>query len=480
MRMKRAFVVASLLFGCSSHKESSAVAALPPEASPQTSPAMKSVSPVQTDSETFALDELPEWKVSRDKSYPVRTLEKGTNGHKAKDSREIILHVANVDGASLQELIEGNFYPQRLKDESFYLRKTIQERVSGRYTGPQALAMPAWLHASPRQKAEGDISFLSQAGGKTGRKADVDFVNADAMEILQLMAQVGGLQMVVAPNLPKVPIDIYVRQVPWDQVYESIVSLVALRSQRMGSNVVFVGKASGDWQAPSIKESPIVSIAASLEKAALLKNVLPREGGEMLPIPCNAGPVDFSLDKVPRDLVLAAISFQTGTTYNSDLPSPCFDALPPLPRAIQKGDVLLATTFAQTPKALIRDPEGSVFQLEGRKGAFRASRRGVHAGEVFLQLRRPTSTGDEDAQSISLELLKGARLAATLRDRNGGGFVLQTRDKKFVTRLQYPHQEPGLFAPAQKDNAVRFEVDTGEVRFFFPGQEKPVLLRLHP
>jgi hypothetical protein len=105
--------------------------------------------------------------------------------------------------------------------------------------GPTA---PATTIAPPPTfvtKTLGDAPFTSSAKKKySGRRIDLDLVNADVHEVCRLLADVGKINIVVADDV-KGSVTIKMKQVPWDQALDAILRAKGFASERDG-NVVTV------------------------------------------------------------------------------------------------------------------------------------------------------------------------------------------------------------------------------------------------
>ena len=124
------------------------------------------------------------------------------------------------------------------------------------------VAIPAWVEGAVKDATPHDgaptgyaapapsmLSFATQKLGEapfsgserkkySGRRIDLDVVNADLHEVCRLLAEVGKINIVVADDV-KGAVTIKMKQVPWDQALDAILRAKGYTSDREG-NVVTV------------------------------------------------------------------------------------------------------------------------------------------------------------------------------------------------------------------------------------------------
>jgi hypothetical protein len=118
------------------------------------------------------------------------------------------------------------------------------------------VTVPAWVEGPidetsgvPTSKSIAPAAFTTQKLGESpiagsgkkkysGRRIDLDVVNADLHEVCRLLAEVGKINIVVADDV-RGSVTIKMKQVPWDQALDAILRAKGFASERDG-NVVTV------------------------------------------------------------------------------------------------------------------------------------------------------------------------------------------------------------------------------------------------
>jgi type IV pilus assembly protein PilQ len=129
-----------------------------------------------------------------------------------------------------------DFRKAQARNDGFQEMISMPRRIAGysseRWLAPMVVAQVL----SPQQQAQQQAQAQMQAqrapsGGKkrfTGRRIDLDFKGADIHNILRLLADVGGVNMVVSDDV-KGEVTTKMRDVPWDQALD-----VVLRQKQLG------------------------------------------------------------------------------------------------------------------------------------------------------------------------------------------------------------------------------------------------------
>jgi type IV pilus assembly protein PilQ len=117
-------------------------------------------------------------------------------------------------------------------DGAFVSHLQLPRKIAGFSTGPLAPTVP-WIIAQGALPSAGPAaqSMRAPGGGKrryTGRRIDLDFKSADIHNILKLLADVGGVNVVTSDDV-KGEVTIKMRDVPWDQALD-----VVLRQKQLG------------------------------------------------------------------------------------------------------------------------------------------------------------------------------------------------------------------------------------------------------
>lgn len=106
-------------------------------------------------------------------------------------------------------------------------------------TGADQAQAPA-----PRQAPTSLVTPPGQPRQYSGTPIDVDFQGTDLRTVLRLLAETGGLNLVIDPTVPtESKVDLKLNQVPWDQVFDTVVRTSQL-SYEIDGTVVRVVSAS--------------------------------------------------------------------------------------------------------------------------------------------------------------------------------------------------------------------------------------------
>jgi type IV pilus assembly protein PilQ len=81
---------------------------------------------------------------------------------------------------------------------------------------PQASGMPLLIQSTSDKRYQGNPITL-------------DFSGADLRSVLRYFNEISGLNIIIDPSVPSTPIDIIMRDVPWDQAFETL-----LRTHKLG------------------------------------------------------------------------------------------------------------------------------------------------------------------------------------------------------------------------------------------------------
>lgn len=110
-----------------------------------------------------------------------------------------------------------------------------QDAAPAQATPPPVVATPAQQPAAPAA-AQRPTPPPSLTGGATqegrrytGEPISLDFAGVDLRAILRVFADHSGLNIIIDPSVPSTPVDILLRDLPWDQAME-----VVLKSYQLG------------------------------------------------------------------------------------------------------------------------------------------------------------------------------------------------------------------------------------------------------
>src|SRR6187401_2424573 len=95
------------------------------------------------------------------------------------------------------------------------------------------LAFAATLVTAGAQTGSQTPAPAAQAPQTLGRFSstpiDVDYQAANLRSVLRILAEIGGINLVIDPSVPPVaPVDLRLTQVPWDQVMDVILRSAGL------------------------------------------------------------------------------------------------------------------------------------------------------------------------------------------------------------------------------------------------------------
>jgi type II secretory pathway component HofQ len=96
-------------------------------------------------------------------------------------------------------------------------------------TSPPA-AEPALPSSSPPPPTAATPADRPRAGGKL---LDIDVVDADLHNVFRLLADAGGVNLVVSDEV-KGTVTLRLRRVPWHQVFDTVIKLKKLHVERNG------------------------------------------------------------------------------------------------------------------------------------------------------------------------------------------------------------------------------------------------------
>jgi len=130
--------------------------------------------------------------------------------------------------------------------------------------------------AAPRNTPPASLSVPpGQARQYTGAPIDVDFQGTDLRTVLRLLADFGGVNLVIDPSVPaggtEGRVDLKLTQVPWDQVFDTVVRTSQLSYELEGSVVRVVSTAAKE------KESRARSAGLDAEKEEAAKASINRK-----------------------------------------------------------------------------------------------------------------------------------------------------------------------------------------------------------
>jgi type IV pilus assembly protein PilQ len=179
---------------------------------------------------------------------------------------------------------------------AFHEMVSLPRRIAGysseRWLAPMVVAQVL----SPQQQAQAQAQAQMQAqrapsGGKkrfTGRRIDLDFKGADIHNIVRLLADVGGVNIVTSDDV-KGEVTIKMRDVPWDQALD-----VVLRQKQLGQ----------------VREGNLVRVAplAVLEKELEQEIARQKQITEVLPTETRLIGVSYAEAKLLTDRVKDLLS----------------------------------------------------------------------------------------------------------------------------------------------------------------------------
>jgi type IV pilus secretin PilQ/predicted competence protein len=96
---------------------------------------------------------------------------------------------------------------------------------------PQAAREQAPPQAPPQTTPRPNQQIITATGEKQykGTPITLDFSGADLRSVLRYFNEISGLNIIIDPSVPATPIDVVLRDVPWDQAFETL-----LRTHKLG------------------------------------------------------------------------------------------------------------------------------------------------------------------------------------------------------------------------------------------------------
>ena len=96
---------------------------------------------------------------------------------------------------------------------------------------PQSASAPATPLQLPAAGSRLTQQIITGSGDKQykGTPITLDFSGADLRSVLRYFNEISGLNIIIDPSVPATPIDVVLRDVPWDQAFETL-----LRTHKLG------------------------------------------------------------------------------------------------------------------------------------------------------------------------------------------------------------------------------------------------------
>jgi type IV pilus assembly protein PilQ len=96
---------------------------------------------------------------------------------------------------------------------------------------PQSASAPAPPLQLPAAGSRPNQQIITGTGDKQykGTPITLDFSGADLRSVLRYFNEISGLNIIIDPSVPATPIDVVLRDVPWDQAFETL-----LRTHKLG------------------------------------------------------------------------------------------------------------------------------------------------------------------------------------------------------------------------------------------------------
>jgi type IV pilus assembly protein PilQ len=199
------------------------------------------------------LDKPAEFRVYPGREGPARLEIKGTRlGHKV--ARTLAAEgLSVIQGVELKSQGEGVVVQVARAPDSSGTAIREGSRIVWLFAPAEAAegGRPTTRTLSKEEVVEIDseqvASFVSGAmqaksttpGKYTGRHIDLDFKDADIHNILRLLAEVGGVNVVTSDDVAGA-VTIRMRDVPWDQALDVILQAKGLGAERKGGNLIRV------------------------------------------------------------------------------------------------------------------------------------------------------------------------------------------------------------------------------------------------
>ena len=248
----------------------------------------------------------------------------------------VVLEVERTDGARGTAIREGDRIvwlfaaseTRELRPRSRRIAREswadgIDEETGTEITGEE---VAAFLTDVPMQ-----VGRARGGGGRyRGRRIDLDFHNADIHNILRLIAEVGGVNIVTSDEVTG-SVTIRMRNVPWDQALDVILQAKGLGMVRRGNLIR-------------------VALLASLEKERELAIARQKQNIELAPLETRLIPVSYAVaqDLSPRvqELLTSRGSVSVDERTNVLIARDTIDNLDDI-------EELIRTLDTQTPQVLV-------------------------------------------------------------------------------------------------------------------------------
>jgi hypothetical protein len=147
-----------------------------------------------------------------------------------------------------------------------------------------------------------------------GARVTLDFKDGDLQDVLRLMADVSGLNVVAQPGLRgQATIDVH--DEPWDLVLERLLAPNGYVARRNG-NVVWVGRAEEAPRWTTFTGKPIDFAFENVELVAALEEIAAHGGARVRVADGVAGRVTFKLVAVPWDQAFDLVAGVNGLVWN--------------------------------------------------------------------------------------------------------------------------------------------------------------------
>jgi len=407
------------LGACGAGTNSGATATATPQAAPIPSAPTKhdsggSASKSKEWSYPFRIEDLDEWPVPE--------------GIDASTGPDVVLHVADYPADAIAQLVDDS--------RTTVLRRSISTRVSGRISARRSKVLAALEIAAPglgENRAD-----LIRPGGR-GRAVSLQFSAADPRDLLRLLADVGGINIVLPPGAyADVTISVWAK--PWDSLLEAVAKALKLRVHRTG-NLVFLGDRAPEIPALAAKRA-LIDLSAVDAPAASLVALINELGGTRFGLPCSAKNVSLRLRRVTNAQAAAAVAFAAGTSLGN-VPR-CSEIQRNNPPKLGQDDKLLAIAFQGAKRrAMVRSAAG--------KTAFYKKVKGVQMGVGYLKVDDELLELDPEHPSPKQDRtrLSKARLAATLVDGSKSLAVIEDPDGTQLVLQKTEHPETLEVTPGQ-------------------------------
>ena len=139
---------------------------------------------------------------------------------------------------------------------------------------------------------DADTAQAGTAQAYTGRKITLDLQDANIKGVFRLLTEISGINIVSGPDV-KGTVTVYMKDVPWDQAFDTILDTNGLAKKELGSviSVMTLAKKQKDESTRQAAESALVA-AEKIRKARELK--LNAEQGKLRQISIEAKIVEVS------------------------------------------------------------------------------------------------------------------------------------------------------------------------------------------